>query len=438
MSEGGPEESTRAPDAKRNLILLFATRGLRMFAYGLLSVVLILYLTGLGFDTGSVGLLLSLALLGDTFLSFLITTRADRIGRRRMLVFGSLLMLAAGLPLASSANYLVILLALTIGVLSPTGNEVGPFLALEQAALSDLLSEDSRTSVFGWYNLVGSLSTAIGALSGGWISQALQVSGRSPEASYRALVLAYCGIGLLLALLFLATTSAVEASRGGAGSRSGKLGLGSSRGIVLRLAGLFSLDAFGGGFVVQSAMAYWFHLRFGVGPGLIGSVFFAANILAGLSALLAAKLAHRVGLINTMVFTHLPSNLLLILVPFMPSFPAALAVLLARFAISQMDVPTRQAYTMKVVRSEERSAAAGITGIARTTGAAISPSLAGPLLSNPATAGALFVIAGSVKVCYDLLLYRAFRKADGSKEDSGKEEAPSGKFPLAGSGPGED
>lgn len=400
-------------EARRNLVLLFATRSLRMFAYGLVSVVLLLYLDGLGFGMASVGLLLSLTLLGDTLLSLLITTQADRIGRRRMLMAGALLMLAAGFPLALSTSFPVILFALTVGVLSPTGNEVGPFLALEQAALSELLAEDARTATFAWYNLAGSLATALGALAGGWSSQALQGSGLAPVASYRAIVVAYCGLGLVLALLFRATGPAIEPPRDR--RPSGKLGLGSSRGIVARLAALFSLDAFGGGFVVQSAMAYWFHLRFGVGPGLLGSVFFAANILAGFSALLAARIARRFGLVNTMVFTHLPSNLLLILVPFMPSFPLALAVLLARFAISQMDVPTRQSYTMAVVRPEERSAAAGITGIARTTGAAISPSLAGPLLANPATAGLVFVIAGSVKVCYDLFLYRAFRKTEATE-----------------------
>lgn len=387
-----------------------------MFAYGLVSVVLILYLAGLGFGMASVGILLSLTLIGDTLLSLLITTQADRIGRRRMLVTGSLLMLAAGFPLALSSSFLLILVALTIGVLSPTGNEAGPFLALEQAALSELLAAEARTAIFAWYNLAGSLATAFGALAGGWISQALQGAGVAPVASYRAIVLAYCGIGLILALLSRATGASIEAP---AGRRPpGRLGLGSSRGVVAKLAALFSLDAFGGGFVVQSAMAYWFHLRFGVGPGLIGSIFFAANVLAGFSALLAARIARRFGLVNTMVFTHLPSNILLMLVPLMPNFPLALTLLLARFAISQMDVPTRQSYTMAVVRPEERSAAAGITGIARTTGAAISPSLAGPLLASPATAGLVFVIAGSVKVCYDLLLYRAFRKAETAESTS--------------------
>ena len=181
---------------------------------------------------------------------------------------------------------------------------------------------------------------------------------------------------------------------------------------MARLAALFSLDAFAGGFVIQSMVAYWFHLRYGVSPGVLGSIFFFANILAAVSALLAARIAKRIGLINTMVFTHLPSNVLLILVPLMPNLPLAIAVLLLRFSISQMDVPTRQSYTMSSVKPEERSAAAGITGIARTTGASVSPVLTGQLIAIPALAGLPFLIAGGLKIVYDLLLYRSFRKAE--------------------------
>jgi MFS family permease len=181
---------------------------------------------------------------------------------------------------------------------------------------------------------------------------------------------------------------------------------------VARLAGLFSLDAFAGGFVIQSIMAYWFHLRYGVSPGMLGSIFFFANILAGISALSAARIAKRIGLVNTMVFTHLPSNVLLILVPLMPNLPLAIAMLLARFSISQMDVPTRQSYTMAVVKPEERSAAAGVTGIARTTGASISPALTGQLIASQALMNAPFFISGSLKIVYDILLYRSFRRSE--------------------------
>jgi sugar phosphate permease len=185
---------------------------------------------------------------------------------------------------------------------------------------------------------------------------------------------------------------------------------------VLKLSGLFALDAFAGGFVLQSLMAYWFHIRFQADPATLGGIFFGANLLAGVSALAAAWIARRVGLIHTMVLTHVPSNLLLILVPFMPTLPLAVAVLLMRFAISQMDVPARQSYTVAVVSPDERSAAAGITGVARTTGAALSPVLTGLLLGSPALAGAPFVVAGALKLVYDGLLYRLFRGVSPSDE----------------------
>jgi predicted MFS family arabinose efflux permease len=393
------------PDAR----LLFATRSLRMFAYGFLSVVLVLYLAGLGFSEGRIGLLLTLTLAGDTLISLGITLHADRLGRKRMLLLGAALMVFAGIPFALSGNFLVLLLAATVGVISPSGHEVGPFLALEQAALSQVVGEERRTEVFAWYNLSGSFAAAAGALAGGWSAQILQASGMAPVASYRVLVMAYAASGVILAALFFRASRAIEAPPSSAPSR---FGLHRSRGVVMRLSALFSLDAFAGGFVIQSFLAYWFHQRFGVGPGGLGSIFFVANLLAGLSSLYAVRLAGRIGLIRTMVFTHIPSNVLLILVPLMPTLPLAVGVLLLRFSISQMDVPTRQAYTMQVVAPDERSAAAGITGIARTTGAALSPVLAGHLLALPALGGLPFFLAGGLKILYDLLLYRGFKASD--------------------------
>ena len=188
-----------------------------------------------------------------------------------------------------------------------------------------------------------------------------------------------------------------------------RLGLGRSRGVVLRLSFLFSIDAFGGGFIPQSLMAYWFHIQFGVEPAVLGAIFFGANLLAAVSSLSAARIAARFGLINTMVFTHLPSNVLLILVPLMPTLPLAIAVLLLRFSLSQMDVPTRQSYVIAVVDPDERSAAAGVTGIARTTGAALSPTISSVLLANAGYVAVPFYLAGGLKILYDLLLYRDFR-----------------------------
>jgi len=392
------------PDAR----LLFATRILRMFGYGLLSVVLVLYLVALGINGVAVGLILTLTLIGDAAISLWLTTRADRLGRRRILLAGAVLMVLAGIVFALSRDPWILLVAATIGVISPSGNEVGPFLAVEQASLTQTLPDRDRTRVFGWYSLVGSLATALGALGAGLLAQLLQGLGASLLDSYRAVVVSYAAVGIGLAGLFWLLSPAIEVPMRNA-TPATRLGLHRSRGIVLRLTALFGLDAFAGGFVMQSLVAYWLHVRFGAEPATLGGVFFVANLLAGFSALAAARLAGRIGLINTMVFTHLPSNLLLIAVPLMPSLPLAVGVLLARFAISQMDVPTRQSYTMAVVDPDERSAAAGVTGIGRSLGAAISPSIAIPLLQSVPLAGLPFIIGGGLKIIYDLLLLRGFR-----------------------------
>ena len=391
----------------RDGLLLFATRTARLFAYGLVSVVLALYLASAGFEDSQIGILLSLTLAGDTLISLWITAHADRLGRKRMLMFGAGLMIVAGIVFGLSDSFIILTLAAIVGTISPSGGEVGPFLAIEQAALTQSVPAAERTQIFAWYNLVGSLATACGALIGGSVAQLLQQSQVSPLSSYRVLLLLYALIGAVLVFLFSklsASAEVVEIPQ--AGSR---FGLHRSRGIVLRLSALFALDSFGGGLVVQSLVAYWFYVRFGVEPALIGAIFFGANIFAGLSALAAARIAARFGLINTMVFTHIPSNILLMLVPLMPSLPLAILVLLLRFTVSQMDVPTRQSYVMAVVDPNERSAAAGVTGIARTFGAAASPLVTGILLS----AGLLslpFFAAGGLKILYDLALYRSFRQ----------------------------
>jgi MFS family permease len=399
----------RLTNLSTNGYILFGTRLVRMFAYGFLSVVLVLYLAQLGLSESLIGLLLSLTLAGDAAISLWMTTSADRFGRRRVLMIGAGLMLFAALLFALTDRVVLLLIAAIIGVISPSGYEVGPFLPVEQAALSQIVPNERRTEVFAWYNLVGSFATATGALAGGLLSEFLQRVGVLPLTSYRVVVIVYGVIGLLLAVLFNQLSSSVEAASSDTALRWYHLGLNRSRGVVLKLSALFGLDAFAGGFVVQSLVAYWFHVRFGVDPAALGGIFFGANILAGISALAAAQVAARIGLVNTMVFTHLPSNLLLMLVPLMPSLPLAILVLFIRFSISQMDVPARQSYTMAVVAPDERSAAAGVTGIARSIGASISPSFAGALLSNSMLFGAPFFVAGGLKVIYDLLLYRSFR-----------------------------
>jgi MFS family permease len=397
--------------------LLFATRIVRMFAYGSLSVVLLLYLEASGFTEAESGALLTLTLIGDTCISLWMTANADRIGRKRMLVLGAILMLAAGVVFAYTHNFFILLIAAAIGVISPSGNEVGPFLSIEQAALTQTIPSQKRTQIFAWYNLAGSFATAAGALAAGAFSQFLQHKGSIPINSYRAIVVGYAILGLLLFFLFQQLSKSIEIEpTEKPESLKVRWGLHRSRNVVWRLSALFSMDAFAGGFIMQSIIAYWFYKRFGLQPAALGTLFFFANILAGFSALAAARLASRIGLIRTMVFTHIPSNVMLIIIPFMPTVSLAVGVLLLRFSISQMDVPTRQSYLMAVVSPDERSAAAGVTGIARSIGASLSPVLAGAMLSIPAFFSAPFFLAGGLKVVYDLLLYRNFKSLPPEEE----------------------
>jgi MFS family permease len=317
-------------------------------------------------------------------------------------------MTVAGLAFILTRNYVLLIAAAIIGVISPGGNEIGPFLSVEQAGLTQVISNEKRTRFFAWYNLAGSFATAAGALASGSLAQTLQNNGWSAFESYRSVLMAYAFGGLLLLLLFLNLTTAIEVKL--EQDRIHRvLGLHRSRNVIFKLSSLFALDAFAGGLVIQSLIAYWFHVRFGVEVGVLGAIFFGANILAGISALLAVRLAARFGLINTMVFTHIPSNILLILIPFMPTLSLAIGILLLRFSISQMDVPTRQSYTVAVVAPDERSAAAGVTAIARSVGAAVSPALTGLLFSIPLLFSVPFLLSGGLKIMYDLLLYREFR-----------------------------
>jgi len=394
-----------------------------MFAYGSLAVILVLYLAATGLDGAAIGVVLSLTLAGDALISLWLTTHADRFGRRRTLILGALLMAGAGAAFASSSAFIVLVVAATLGVISPSGSEVGPFLAIEQASLTEVIADRRRTGVFAWYNLVGSIATACGALVTGLAVGWLRGGGLAELSADRVVLLGYGAIGLLLIPVFLAVSPAVEVPPADV-SIGRRLGLHRSRGIVARLSLLFSLDAFAGGLVLQSLMAYWFHTRFGVPEPVLGAIFFGANILAAISALAAVRIARRIGLINTMVVTHIPSNVLLMLVPLMPNLPLAILVLLARFSISQMDVPTRQSYTMAVVDPDERSAAAGVTGIARSAGTAISPLIAGPLLAVPGLAAVPFLLAGGLKIVYDLALWRAFGSRPAPEDPARREPAP--------------
>jgi MFS family permease len=393
---------------RRDVILLFSARSVRLFAYGALSVILALYLHAVGLSGTDIGLLFTLTLIGDAGISIWITTTADRFGRKRMLLLGASLMIFAGVVYIFTGDFILLSIAAIIGVISPSGNEIGPFLSLEQAALSQLLPAESRTKAFALYNLAGSLATASGALTAGFFARAIRDAGLSELASYRSVILMYAICGFTMMLIFIFLSPAVETGVTMIAKKR-VLGLHESKNVIMKLSALFALDAFAGGFVIQSLVAYWFHFKFSVDPAVIGSIFFGANILAGVSGLLAVSIANRIGLINTMVFTHVPSNVLLCLVPLMPNLSLAIVVLLCRFSISQMDVPTRQSYTMAVVFPDERSAASGVTTIARSLGAAVSPALSGLLLASPSLMNYPFLVSGGLKICYDLLLYKNFK-----------------------------
>lgn len=402
---------------QRDIPLLFATRIIRLFCYGFLSVILALYLAETGFDEKMIGLLFTLTLVGDAGISLWLTTSADRFGRKRTLIIGAALMLGAGIVFILTDNIFILMLAAIIGVISPSGNEIGPFLSVEQASLSQLIANEKRTNVFAWYNLAGSFATATGALSGGWLAQILHSNGWTQLEAYRVILIGYGVGGFIITILFLNVSSAIEITHVAEKQTKKILGLHRSQKVVLKLSALFALDAFAGGLAIQSMIAYWFHIKFGVDSGTLGSIFFGANILAGFSALLAVPLSEKIGLINTMVFTHVPSNILLMLVPLMPNLPLAIGILLLRFSISQMDVPTRQSYTIAVVEPDERSAAAGVTGIARSVGASISPALTGIFFSIPALFNAPLMLAGGLKIIYDLLLFREFKSVKPPEEN---------------------
>jgi len=383
--------------------LLFATCGLRSLAYGFLSVILGLYLDAIGLSTTAIGWIFTAALAGGAVMTIIITAFADSFGRKSLLIVGALLMALAGWAFAVSNNPIVLTLAAVFGTISPSGKEVGPFLSLEQAILPQATSDRSRTAVFSAYNLVGSFASALGALM---VSLPSKFS-FTVVGGYNLLIWGYVAAALLLAGLFTLLSPEVEAPKKSQPTAQ-KVGLRQSRAIVAKLAGLFALDAFAGGFIVQSIVAYWFYLRYQSDLQALGGIFFGTNIFAALSFLAAPAITRRIGLLNTMVFTHLPSNILILLVPLMPNVEWATAILLLRYSLSQMDVPTRQSYTMAVVGADERTAAAGVLAVARNAGAALAPLFTGALLAVPAL-GLPFLAAGGIKIVYDLWIFALFR-----------------------------
>lgn len=397
------------PDA----VVLMASKSLRLFSFGFLAVMLVMYLTEIGLSTTSVGWLFSLTILGDALISIVLTSRADVFGRRSTLILGSFLSGFTSLVFLTQRDFYILLIAGIFGVISPSGYEIGPFMAVELSALSEVTRSEDRTRLMAWYNLFACFASAIGALICGFVIDLAVSNGYTQLEAYRLILFIYAIVQILLGYLFFKLSPAIEVPSSKAHVREVNpvslfLGLHKSQGIILKLSALFMIDAFAGSFVLMSIVTGWFHIVYHTDPRLLGSMVFVCNLVAGVSALFAAKLADYIGLILTMVVTHLPSNVLLMLVPLMPGESSAIAMLCARYCISQMDVPTRNAYVQGVVESDERSAANGITNVVRSIGGALGPPLSGILLENRAYMHYPFIIAGGLKIVYDLLIVSSF------------------------------
>jgi predicted MFS family arabinose efflux permease len=393
-----PREAT--PDGG----VLLRTRAIRGFGDGFVSVLLPLQLTRLGFSDLKIGALTTATLVGSAVLTLLVGFVAHRLRRRQLLLRASLLMIATGVGFALLHDFWPLMVVAFVGTLNPSSGDVSVFLPTEQALLPQTITPTSRTALFARYSLVGSLCAAVGALCAGLPQAVANHTSLGRGAAYDAMFLLYALLGFIALVLYRGLSPAIEPQAAGATAP-----LGPSKRIVYTLSALFSLDSLGGGFVVQSLMALWLFKRFELSEATAGTIFFWTGVLSAFSYLAAVKLADRIGLINTMVFTHLPSNLFLVLTPFMPNLTLAVVCLLARSALSQMDVPARQSYVMAVVSPEERPAAAGVTSVPRSLASALGPFPAGYLLGLT-TFGWPLVIGGTLKAIYDLLLLTMFQK----------------------------
>jgi MFS family permease len=389
-------------DASRNLLILMSARSLRAFADGYVAVLLPAYLLALGYGTFEVGLLATVTMLGSAAATLAVGRWGHRFELRRLLIAAAALMALTGMAFAAFSSLWPLLVVALVAPLNPGGGDVSVFYPLEHTVLAATAPAQSRTSAFARYSFIGSLFGAIGALVSGapeWLSAR---AGFAPLEAMKLMFVLYGAIGLVVGVLYsrFGTVRAVADS---------PRALGPSRGVVWKLAALFSVDSFAGGFAINALLALWLFQRFELSLTAAGAFFFWAGLLTAMSQLAAAPLAQRIGLINTMVFTHLPANLCLIAAAFAPTLPVALALLFVRSALSQMDVPARSAYVMSVVTPEERPAAASFTAVPRSLASALSPSLGGAMLAAGAMAAPL-VVCGVLKSLYDLALLAMFRR----------------------------
>lgn len=381
---------------------LLLARGLRGFCDGFIAILLPAYLLALGFDGMAVGLLSSVTLIGSALATITVGMLGHRYPARRMLLFAAALMVATGMAFANLSSLWPLLIVAFVGTLNPGAGDVSLFLPLEQASLAESATADARTALFARYSLIGTFAAALGALTAAlpaWLSVR---TGVSPLMAMRGMFMIYALTGALIWCLYLRLPApAVHA-------RAPSIPLGPSRGIVIRLALLFSVDSFAGGLVVNSLLSLWLMQRFNLSLAATGQFFFWAGLFSAGSLLAAVPLARKIGLLNTMVFTHIPASLCLIAAAFTQTLPLTLALLLIRSALSQMDVPARTAYVMAVVTPPERPAAASLTAVPRSLAAALGPILAGSLLAT-GWSGIPLLACGVLKITYDLALLRAFR-----------------------------
>jgi MFS family permease len=392
------------PHAQSQLRRLVAARGLRALADGYVAVLLPAYLLALGHEAWAVGVIASATLFGSALATLAIGAFGHRWPGQRLLVAAGLLMAATGFAFAGVAGFWPLLLVAFVGTLNPSAGDVSVFLPLEHARIAALCEGAARTRNFARYTIVGSLAASFGALLAGVPGWAAAQAGVDLLAAMRAMFVLYGAVGIAVWALYRGT-----ALPGDTAAQAAAAPLGASRPVVLRLALLFGVDAFAGGLVVNALLALWLAERFALTPGQAGAFFFWAGLLATASQWLAPKLAARIGLLNTMVFTHIPANLCLVAAAFAPTLPVALALLFVRAALSQMDVPTRAAFVMAVVTPPERAAAASYTAVPRSLAAAVAPTLGGALFAAGWVAAPL-ALAGLLKIGYDLALWRAFRR----------------------------
>ena len=392
----------------RNLVFIYLAAWQRSFSIGILGVVLGVFLYREGFSATNIGLVIAAGLAGAAVATIFIAFRADRLGRRKTLVVLSLLTVIGSLPLILHWKTPGLVALAFIGMLNGMGTDRSASYALEQAVLPSLVSDQKRTWVFSWYNLVLDSSGALGALAAGLPALAQRLWGIDLAHSYRILFIGYAGVNLLAALLYLFLSHEVEVVHTGSLSEQSKLVSPEARTMVAKLSALFAIDSLGGGFLLDALVSYWFFRRFGIAEGRLALLFFTVHLLNAVSHLGAAFLAQRIGLVKTMVFTHLPSSIFLIAVPFAPSARWAVVLFLLRESLVEMDVPTRQSYVAAVVRPVERTYASGITNLTRNVAWAVSSAVAGLFMQNIALAAPLW-LGGGLKIIYDILLWRAFR-----------------------------